>query len=135
MSLKGQLFLFITFGILVFLCFRQFMSELKSYLLNESALKKRDKKETPIEWLLYSNFKDVFPVGFLIAYYVFLGARIFLLLLLLALCLLLPQLFQSVGGCIAIFPCYFESAVFIIVRLLLCFPDRDFHFERWIKKK
>ena len=81
MSLSEQLIALFLSGILSFWYFRLFMSGLKMYLLNRSALKKKEKKETPIKWLLYSNFKDVFPVSFRIVYYVYLSARLFWMLL------------------------------------------------------
>lgn len=135
MSFSEQLiFLFLT-GILSFWIFRYYMSELKFYLLNRSARKKRGKKETPIKWLLYSNFKDVFPVSFRIAYYVFLSARIFLILLCVVLYLVSPQLSSSVGSNIAKYTWCFEVAVLFVVYVLLYFPDHKCHLDRWIKKK
>lgn len=122
-------------GILSFLCFRSLMNGLKFYLLNRSALKKREKKETPIKWLLYSNFKDVFPVSFRIAYYVFLSARLFWMLLCVVLYLVSPQLSSSVGSYIVKYTWYFEVAVIFVVYVLLYFPDHKCHLDRWIKKK
>ena len=135
MSLGRQLLALFLSGILSFWYFRLFMSGLKMYLLNRSALKKREKKETPIKWLLYSNFKDVFTVGFRIAYYVFLSARIFLILLCVVLYLVSPQLSSSVGSNIAKYTWCFEVAVLFVVYVLLYFPDRKCHLDRWIKKK
>ena len=57
MSFSEQLILLFLTGILSFWIFRYYMSELKFYLLNRSARKKRGKKETPIKWLLYSKNK------------------------------------------------------------------------------
>lgn len=122
-------------GILSFLCFRSLMNGLKFYLLNRSALKKREKKETPIKWLLYSNFKDVFPVSFRIAYYLFLSARLFWMLLCVVLYLVSPQLSSSVGSYIVKYTWYFEVAVIFVVYVLLYFPDHKCHLDRWIKKK
>ena len=122
-------------GILSFLCFRSLMNGLKFYLLNRSALKKREKKETPIKWLLYSNFKDVFPMSFRIVYYVYLIAHTFLILLCVVLYLVSPQLSSSVGSNIAKYTLYFETAVMSILYFLLFFPGNKAHFDRWIKKK
>ena len=135
MSLGRQLLALFLSGILSFLCFRSLMNGLKFYLLNRSALKKREKKETPIKWLLYSNFKDVFPVGFRIAYYVFLSARLFWMLLCVVLYLVSPQLSSSVGSYIVKYTWYFEVAVIFVVYVLLYFPDHKCHLDRWIKKK
>ena len=135
MSLGRQLLALFLSGILSFLCFRSLMNGLKFYLLNRSALKKREKKETPIKWLLYSNFKDVFPVSFRIAYYLFLSARLFWMLLCVVLYLVSPQLSSSVGSNIAKYTLYFETAVMSILYFLLFFPGNKAHFDRWIKKK
>ena len=135
MSLGRQLLALFLSGILSFLCFRSLMNGLKFYLLNRSALKKREKKETPIKWLLYSNFKDVFPVSFSIAYYVFLSARLFWMLLCVVLYLVSPQLSSSVGSYIVKYTWYFEVAVIFVVYVLLYFPDHKCHLDRWIKKK
>ena len=135
MSLGRQLLALFLSGILSFWFFRNYMSGLKFYLLNRSARKKRGKKETPIKWLLYSNFKDVFPVSFRIAYYVFLSARIFLILLCVVLYLVSPQLSSSVGSNIAKYTWYFEVAVIFLVYVLFYFPGNKAHFDRWIKKK
>ena len=135
MSLSEQLIVLFLSGILYFCGLRKTMGGLKMYLLNRSALKKREKKETPIKWLLYSNFKDVLPVGFRIAYYVFLSARIFLILLCVVLYLVLPQLSSSVGSNIAKYTWCFEVAVLFVVYVLFYFPGNKAHFDRWIKKK
>ena len=135
MSLGRQLLSLFLSGILSFLCFRSLMNGLKFYLLNRSALKKREKKETPIKWLLYSNFKDVFPVSFRIAYYLFLSARLFWMLLCVVLYLVSPQLSSSVGSYIVKYTWYFEVAVIFVVYVLLYFPDHKCHLDRWIKKK
>lgn len=135
MSLGRQLLALFLSGILSFLCFRSLMNGLKFYLLNRSALKKREKKEMPIKWLLYSNFKDVFPVSFRIAYYVFLSARLFWMLLCVVLYLVSPQLSSSVGSYIVKYTWYFEVAVIFVVYVLLYFPDHKCHLDRWIKKK
>ena len=135
MSLGRQLLALFLSGILSFLCFRSLMNGLKFYLLNRSALKKREKKETPIKWLLYSNFKDVFPVSFRITYYVFLSARLFWMLLCVVLYLVSPQLSSSVGSYIVKYTWYFEVAVIFVVYVLLYFPDHKCHLDRWIKKK
>lgn len=135
MSLGRQLLALFLSGILSFLCFRSLMNGLKFYLLNRSALKKREKKETPIKWLLYSNFKDVFPVSFRIAYYLFLSARLFWMLLCVVLYLVSPQLSSSVGSYIVKYTWYFEVAVIFVVYVLLYFPDHKCHLDRWIKKK
>ena len=119
MSLSEQLIVLFLSGILYFCGLRKTMGGLKMYLLNRSALKKREKKETPIKWLLYSNFKDVFPVGFRIAYYVYLIAHTFLILLCVVLYLVSPQLSSSVGSNIAKYTLYFEAAVMSILYFLL----------------
>ncbi|MCI5947345.1 MAG: hypothetical protein MRZ22_00140 [Oscillospiraceae bacterium] len=135
MSLSEQLIVLFLSGILYFCGLRKTMGALKFYLLNRSALKKREKKETPIKWLLYSNFKDVFPVSFRIVYYVYLIAHTFLILLCVVLYLVSPQLSSSVGSNIAKYTLYFETAVMSILYFLLFFPGNKAHFDRWIKKK
>ena len=135
MSLGRQLLALFLSGILSFWYFRLFMSGLKMYLLNRSALKKREKKETPIKWLLYSNFKDVFPVSFRIVYYVYLSARLFWMLLCVVLYLVSPQLSSSVGSCIVKYTYIFERVVMFISYMLFYFPGNKDHYDRWVKKK
>ena len=55
--MSEQLIVLFLSGILYFCGLRKTMGGLKMYLLNRSALKKREKKETPIKWLLYSKNK------------------------------------------------------------------------------
>ena len=133
--MSEQLIVLFLSGILYFCGLRKTMGGLKMYLLNRSALKKREKKETPIKWLLYSNFKDVFPVGFRIAYYVYLIAHTFLILLCVVLYLVSPQLSSSVGSNIAKYTWCFEVAVLFVVYVLFYSPGNKAHFDRWIKKK
>lgn len=135
MSLKGQLILLLYTGFFSFCNYRVFINGLKEYLLNKSEQRERAKKETLIKRFLYSNYKDVLPVGSWVAYYVFSIVHIFLILLCVVLYLVSPQTSFSVGNYIAKYTWYFEVAVIFLVYVLFYFPGNKAHFDRWIKKK
>lgn len=135
MSLKGQLILLLYTGFFSFCNYRVFINGLKEYLLNKSEQRERAKKETLIKRFLYSNYKDVLPVGSWVAYYVFSIVHIFLILLCVVLYLVSPQTSFSVGNYIAKCTCVFDGVVITVLHLLLRYPDHRDHYDRWVKKR
>lgn len=69
MKLSGQLFCIISFLIFSFVYLRSLIYGIKRYQLNKSALKKRQKGETFIEWFLYTRYKNEIPKIILFFYF------------------------------------------------------------------
>ena len=132
MSIKLQIFALLSCFLLSFIYIRSFLYGVKRFQLNNSSFKKRKKKESFIEWLLYSRYREEIPK-------VLLGLYFFVLFIhslgvFVCLCLYFIKLHLLIGAVITKIVIYFDAS-WIIIALLFWSPGRDYAYGRWISKK
>lgn len=133
MSLGRQILVILSLYFLSFLYERSFFDGIKSYQLNNSAYKKRKKRETFIEWLLCSRYKKEIPKVILGFYY--------FILIIHPVCVIVcvvtyfAPLSFDLGEALACLAFLFDPAWILITRLLFWTPTQDYAYERWIQKR
>ncbi len=132
MNLRDQIIGILCAYIYSFLYQRSFLSGIKSYQLNNSALKKRKKGETFREWLFYSRYKEEIPKIFRMLYYCILIIHPFCLIACVLLYLLTSSLNKSYM--LARNVMVWDFVWILVIKLLFAHVKREFPYERWIKK-
>ena len=140
MNLGHQIILICIPAPLCFIFIRAIFSGIKDYQLNKSALKKRKKGETFIQWLVYSKFKEEIPFGWRLFYYIVCILPLCGIASCLVLRLIDLELSFTVGRKIAVGIAYFDATWVTILGWM--FHNRnpkkngyDAPFARWFRKK
>lgn len=133
MSFKNQTIVILLCFLIAFLDVRCFLYGIKRYQLNNSAYKKRKKRETFKEWFFYSRWKEEIPKILRVLYYAVLIIHPVCLIV----CLFahIITLSLDLGGALAIFIAGFDVVWMLVIALLFWSPGRDYAYERWITKK
>ena len=138
MSISDSMILVFSNLLLSFVVIRAVLSVMKSYQLNKSALKKRKKDETFVQWLLYLKFKEEIPFGWRFLYYFTCLIHLFGILVSILLCAINENVAFRARRLIILGICYFDLVFYTVIYFM--FHSRDKHnysarYAKWIKKK
>ena len=128
-----QLLAIIWLFLLSFCFYRCFLYGVKTYQLNNSALKKREKGQSFKEWLLYTRYKEEIPKILLVVYYFILIIH----LLGIISCIILhftDKNYLITGRIIVIFFVCFDVILWLTIQILF-WGKQDFAYDRWINKR
>lgn len=113
---------------------RCFFYGLIRYQLNNSAYKKRKKRQSFKEWLFYDRFKEEIPKILRVIYYSILIIHLFCLIS--CIFIYITGLPSDIGRIFAVFLFNFDGVWMSVIGILFWTPRRpDWAFERWIKIK
>ena len=135
MPLRNQLGAQLILYFLSFIMIRWFISGVKSYQLNRSAIKKRKKGEKFKEWLFYSRYRDVLPKWLLILYFLILIINPFCTVACIVIYIIDAELSFWLGDIIMLAMIGFAVLWLGAIGILFWSPTREFPYERWIDKK
>lgn len=137
MLLKHQVLAIILIFFICFYFLRGFLSGMKWYQLNKSALKKKKKGETFVQWLLYLKFKEEIPFGWRLFYYLVCTLHFFCIFVCIVLRLVSMEVSLHIGRKVVVGLLHFDAVWNFVI--YFAFHSRDplnrVKYERWIKKK
>lgn len=116
-----------------FFFYRSFLYGVKTYQLNNSALKKREKGQNFKEWLLYSRYKEEIPKILLVFYYFIL--IIHLMGIISCIILRFTENYLIIGRIIVISFVSFDGSWMLINKILFWSGKRELAYDRWINKR
>lgn len=134
MIVEDQIIVIFFIFCIAFICIRGFLTGVKSYQLNKSALKKRRKSESFKERMLYSKFKEEIPKALLLLYFSILIVHPVAIVVCILLRFIDTDISFNIGGIIAKTIFYFDIAWMLIIMLLFWTPGTGFAYERWITR-
>jgi len=112
---------------------RAFLSGLESHLLGKSNKKRRKRGETVIEWFLYTRWRDLIPLRFLIMYFFIIITHSIAI----GLCVYLH--FVDHGYIITTYIIhsilYFDCLYGLILHFRYAWPSRSYKYNKFKKKK
>lgn len=136
MFLRDYIIVVFLLYFVVFIYLRGTYYGIKRYQLNKSALKKRRKGETFIEWLLYSRFKEEIPKILRYLYYVVLIIHPLCILSGIFVYIVSPLNAEKICRSILRGIYYFDMAWVCVMGILFANPKNDdSEYARWIVKK
>ncbi|MBE6537467.1 MAG: hypothetical protein E7673_05890 [Ruminococcaceae bacterium] len=138
MRLRDQIILICIPIPLCFIFIRCVFATIKRYQMNKSALKKRKKDETFIQWLVYSKFKEEIPFQWRLFYYIVSILPFCAIISCVLLYFIDSDISFSIGRKIAVGMTHFQGTWVTIVSWM--FHSRDKYkgagvCARWIRKK
>ena len=132
MSLGNQLIIIFGCFILVFLYLRAFISGIKRFYLNKSAIKKKKKEECTADWLFYRKYLTEIPKIILVLYYSVLIVHPICALI----CFLLHiSMCFGLGETIAITLAGIDVVLVLTIAVLFWSSGPDYAYGRWLTKR
>ncbi len=133
-ELHLNLFFIFCLFFISFICIRGFLSGVKRYQLNKSALKKIRKTETFKERMLYTKFKNEIPKSLRVLYFSILIVHGVGFIVCILLYFIDADISYKNGEKIVLGIVCYDGVWAGLLALLFWSPGKDFAYERWITK-
>lgn len=135
MPFNNQIIVILISYFISFMYIRGFLYGIKRFMINNSAYKKRKKRENIKEWLFYSRYKKEIPKILYILYYSVLVIHPAFLIACLSVHFINIGISLNIGGILAIIITGADVVWMSMIALFFWKPGPGYAYERWFTKK
>lgn len=135
MLFENQIIVILISYFISFIYIRAFLYGIKRFVLNNSAYKKRKKRETIKEWLFYSRYTKEIPKILYILYYSVMVIHPVFLIACFSVHSINTRISLNIGGILATIITGADVVWMLMIALLFWKPGPGYAYERWITKK